>query len=58
MATDARAELAKMEAEEKIAADALAALQKKNAEQIEKLKAELRAADLEDVRAKCKLHNF
>ena len=58
MATDPRAVLAQMAAEEKVAADALAALQKKNAEQMDKLKAELRVADLEDVREKCKLHNF
>ena len=55
---DARAELAKMEAEEKTAAETLSAIQKKNAEQRDALKKELRVADLKDVREKCELHSF
>lgn len=55
---DARAALAKMEAEEKSAAETLAAMVKKNAEQRDALKKELRVADLKDVREKCEMHGF
>jgi len=55
---DPRAAIAKMEAEEKAAAEALAALQTANATKVDALKKELREADLLDVKEKCKLHGF
>lgn len=58
MTMDPRAALAKMEAEEAAAKIAKEATDKKNAELRESLLKELREADLADVRAKCKLHNF
>lgn len=55
---DPRAALAKMQAEETAAAEALAKMQADNEEKRNKMLAELREADLEDVKAKCKLHGF
>ena len=55
---DPRAALAKMEAEEKAANDAAEALTKANSEKREAILKELRDADLDDVRTKCKLHGF
>ena len=56
--TDPRAALAKMEAEESAAATALETMQKANAEKKAEMLKELRDADLEDVKDKCKLHGF
>jgi hypothetical protein len=58
MATDTRAELAKMEADEKAASDALAAMQKANADKKAAMLKELRDTDLADVKEKCLLHGF
>jgi hypothetical protein len=55
---DARAALAKMEAEEKTASETLVAIQKKNAEQRDALKKELRVVDLKDIREKCLYHEI
>lgn len=55
---DPRAALAKMQAEEIAAAEALAKMQADNEEKRNKMLAELREADLDDVKAKCKLHGF
>ena len=55
---DPRATLAKMEAEEAAAASALDAIQKANAETKAAVLKELRDTDLEDVKAKCKMHGF
>jgi hypothetical protein len=55
---DPRAALAKMQAEETAAQAALDAMQKAHADQKAAMLKELRDADLEDVREKCKLHGF
>lgn len=55
---DPRAELAKMEAEEAAANEAAAKLTEKNEVKRKELKDSMRAADLADVREKCKLHSF
>ena len=55
---DTRALLAKMEAEEKAAREKADTLATENAKKREELLAQLRAADLDDVIAKCKMHGF
>jgi hypothetical protein len=55
---DARTQLAKMEAEEKAARDKADQLVAENAKKRKELLEKLRAADLEDVKDKCKLHGF
>jgi hypothetical protein len=55
---DARTLLAKMEAEEKAARDKADQLVAENAKKRKELLEQLRKADLEDVKAKCKLHGF
>lgn len=58
MTDDARELLARMEAEEKAAQEKLDAIKAENAKKVEEIKAKLRADDLADVIAKCKLHGF
>jgi hypothetical protein len=55
---DTRALLAKMEAEETAARAKADTLASENAKKREELLAQLRAADLDDVIAKCKMHGF
>ena len=55
---DPRAELAKMEAEETAAKAAAEKIATENDAKRKTLLEGLRAADLEDVRAKCKMHGF
>ena len=55
---DPRAELAKMEAEETAAKAAAEKIATENDAKRKALLEGLRAADLEDVRAKCKMHGF
>jgi len=55
---DPRATLARMEAEEKIAREKADTLASDNAKKREELLAQLRADDLADVIAKCKMHGF
>jgi hypothetical protein len=55
---DPRDLLAKMEAEEKAAREKAEKLAAENAKKKEELLAKLRADDLADVIAKCKLHGF
>jgi hypothetical protein len=55
---DPREALAKMRAEEEAAAAALAKMQADNEGVRKKMLEELREADLQDVKEKCKLHNF
>lgn len=55
---DPRAALAKMQAEEKAAADALEKLQKDNDAKKAAMLKELREVDLADVKEKCKMHGF
>jgi hypothetical protein len=55
---DARQLLAKMEAEEKAAIQKAEQLVTENEKKRKELLDKLRAADLEDVKAKCKLHGF
>jgi hypothetical protein len=55
---DARALLEKMEAEETAARAKADTLATENAKKREELLAQLRAADLDDVIAKCKMHGF
>lgn len=55
---DARQLLAKMEAEEQAAREKAEKLAAENAKKKEEILAKLRAADLADVIAKCKLHGF
>lgn len=55
---DPRAALAKMEAEETAANEAASTLAEVNAAKRKELLESLRAADLADVKEKCKLHGF
>ncbi len=55
---DPRAALAKMDAEVAAAEAALLKLQTANEEKRKAMLDEIREADLEDVKAKCKLHGF
>jgi hypothetical protein len=55
---DPRALLAKMDAEEKAAREKAEKLAEENAKKKAELLAKLREADLADVIAKCKLHEF
>jgi len=55
---DPRATLARMEAEEKAAREKADTLATDNAKKREELLAQLRADDLADVIAKCKMHGF
>jgi len=55
---DVRATLARMEAEETAAKEKAETLATENAKKREELLAQLRAADLADVIAKCKMHGF
>lgn len=55
---DARQLLAKMEAEEQVAREKAEKLAAENAKKKEEILAKLRADDLADVIAKCKLHGF
>ncbi len=55
---DARTQLAKMEAEEQAARQKVDDIAKANESKRKELLAKLRDADLEDVKAKCKLHGF
>ena len=55
---DPRAQLAKLEAEERAARESLARLAEENAKKKRGLLEALRAEDLADVRAKCVLHGF
>ncbi|MFM1906614.1 MAG: hypothetical protein RLZZ591_291 [Pseudomonadota bacterium] len=55
---DPRALLAKMDAEEKAVADAAAKLATDNEKKRKEILAKLRDSDLEDVKAKCKMHGF
>jgi len=55
---DPRAELAKMEAEEKAAKDAQDKLTAENEAKRKVILEKLREDDLADVKAKCKLHGF
>ncbi len=55
---DARSLLAKMEAEENAAVAKVAQIKEDNDKKRKELLGKLRDADLEDVKAKCKLHGF
>jgi hypothetical protein len=55
---DARALLAKMEAEEQAAREKADKLEQENEKKRKELLAKLREEDLADVKAKCKLHGF
>jgi hypothetical protein len=55
---DPRAQLAKLEAEERVARENLERLTDDNAKKKRELLEALRAEDLADVRAKCVLHGF
>ena len=55
---DPRAVIAKMDADEKELADALAAIQNENEAKRKEMLEELRADDLADVKEKCKMHGF
>jgi hypothetical protein len=55
---DPRAQIAKMEAEERAARESLERLTEDNAKKKRELLENLRAEDLADVRAKCVLHGF
>jgi hypothetical protein len=55
---DPRAELAKMDAEEKAVKDAQEKLTADNEAKRKVIKEQLREVDLADVREKCKLHGF